>query len=183
MKEEIISTKVFNGKHLDMYVDTFFDKNHKVKEWERCSRKGNSNAVVIIAKHIELDKYILISEFRIPIKDREISFPSGLIEEGETVEDTVKREIKEETGLDLIEILEISPLVYSSAGMTNEGSYVVYANVNGEVSDKFLEPSEDIVPLLVSKEDIKKLIQDRNNKWSVKTWMFCNNLVNQNIFR
>ena len=38
--------------------------------------------------------------------------------------------------------------------MTDEGVVIAFINVDGEISNKFLEPSEDIVAFLASKEDI-----------------------------
>lgn len=174
---EVINTKVYNGKFLDMYVDTYIDDKGNIKEWERCSRKGKTNAVMIVAKHIKTNKYIMISEFRIPINAREIGFPAGLIEQGETIEETVKREIKEETGLDLVETITVSPLVYNTSGMTDEAVAIAFVNVDGEISDKFLEPSEDIVPFVVSKEEMAKLFMDSSIKWGAKAWLICNMLI------
>lgn len=178
MSTEIVSTKVYDGKFLDMYVDTYIDGN-KIKNWERCSRKGKTNAVMIVAKHIRTNKYVMISEFRIPINAREIGFPAGLIEPNETVEDTVKREIKEETGLDLVEIQTISPLVYNTSGMTDEGVYIAYVTVDGEISNQYMEENEDIIQMIVSKEEIKNLLDDKNNKWGAKAWIICNNIINE----
>ena len=102
----------------------------------------------------------MIQEFRVPIKDYEIGFPAGLIEENENIEDAIRRELKEESGLNLVSISEISPFTYSSSGMTDEAVAIAFVNVDGEVSDKFLEPSENIIPMLVSSDEINKLMMN-----------------------
>ena len=79
------SKKVYDGKFLDIFIDTY-EKDGKIINWERCSRKNKTNAVMIVAKHITKQKYVMISEFRIPINAREFGFPAGLIEEGESIE-------------------------------------------------------------------------------------------------
>ena len=174
---DIVTTKVYDGKFLDMYVDTFIDGD-KIRNWERCSRKNKTNAVMIVAKHINTNQYVMISEFRIPIKDREIGFPAGLIEPNESIEETVKREMKEETGLDVVEIKTISPLLYNTSGLTDEGCYIAYVNVDGNISNQYLEQNEDIYTLIVSKEDIKTMLANKNNKWGAKAWIICNNIIN-----
>lgn len=174
---EIISTKVYNGKFLDMFIDTYIDDKNNIKEWERCSRKNKTKAVMIVAKHLSTNKYVMISEFRIPINSREIGFPAGLIENNETIENAVKREIKEETGLDFVNTITVSPIVYNSSGMTDEGVCISFINVDGEISSKFLEPTEDIVPFLVSKEDIGKMLMDTSLKWGAKAWLICNTIT------
>ena len=173
------SSKLYAGKFLEVYLDKI-EKDNKTIFWERCSRKNKTNAVMIVARHISLNKYVMISEFRIPINDREIGFPAGLIDGNESAEETAKREIKEETGLDIVKITAVSPLVYNSSGMTDEGVYIVYADVDGQISQKFLEPTEDIIPMLVSKEEIKNLLANPTLKWGAKAWIICNNIATIN---
>ena len=182
MNSDIINTKVYGGRFLDIYIDTLI-KDNKAIEWERCSRKNNTKAVMIVPYHISKEKYLMIREFRIPIRNYEVGFPAGLIEENENIEDAIKRELKEETGLDLVSIKEISPFTYSSSGMTDEAVAIAFVDVAGEVSNKFLEPSEDIIPMLVSKNEIAKLIKQTDLKWGSKAWLICNSIVNPNIFR
>jgi 8-oxo-dGTP pyrophosphatase MutT (NUDIX family) len=50
------------------------------------------------------------------------NFPAGLIDPGETPEESAERELKEETGLDLVEITETMPLSYSAVGFSNESN-------------------------------------------------------------
>jgi ADP-ribose pyrophosphatase len=109
--------------------------------------------------------------------------PAGKRDPGETPLETGKRELKEETGMDLVSIKEISPFTYSSSGMTDEAVAIAFVDVDGEVSDKFLEPSEDIIPMLVSKNEIEKLMKQPDLKWGSKAWLICKDVINPNIFR
>ena len=94
-------------------------------------------------------------------------------EENENIEDAIRRELKEESGLNLVSISEISPFTYSSSGMTDEAVAIAFVNVDGEVSDKFLESSENIIPMLVSSDEINKLMKLPDLKWGSKTWLIC----------
>ena len=176
------SKLMYSGKFLEIYEDEH-DNGKKIVKWERCSRKNNTKAVMIIPYHISKEKYVMIQEYRVPIEGYEIGFPAGLIDGDESIENAIKREMKEETGLDLVYIKEISPFTYSSSGMTDEAVAIAFVDVDGEVSDKFLEPSEDIIPMLVSKNEIEKLMKQPDLKWGSKAWLICNNIVNPNIFR
>lgn len=182
MSSDIINTKVYSGRFLDIYIDTLI-KDNKVVEWERCSRKNKTNAVMIVAKHIQNDKYVLISEFRMPINCREIGFPAGLIDQNENIEDTIKREMKEETGLNVVDIMKISPCVYNSSGMSDEGVYIAYVLVDGEISQKFLQNNEDIETMLLDKNEIKSMLENKSLTWGAKAWLICDNIVTPNIFR
>lgn len=182
MNSEIITTKAYNGNHLDIFIDTYI-KGDKIINWERCSRKNKTNAVMIVAKHIQSNKIVMISEFRIPINAREIGFPAGLIDENENIEDTIKREMMEETGLNVINITKISPCVYNSSGMTDEGVHIAYVEVDGTISKKHLQNNEDIETFLVDKNEIEKMLENKDLVWGAKAWIICNNIVNPNIFR
>ena len=106
--------------------------------------KPTCNAVFIAALTLD-DQLIVTREYRPPIKDYEIAIPAGLIDEGETVEQAAKRELKEETGLDLLEVLHISPLLAASAGGTDECVKIVWCKASGTLSSEYLEVHEDIM--------------------------------------
>ena len=57
--------------------------------------------------------------------------------------------------------------------MTDEAVAIAFVNVDGEVSDKFLEPSENIIPMLVSSDEINKLMKLPDLKWGSKAWLIC----------
>ena len=167
---------MYSGKFLEIYEDEH-DNGKKLVKWERCSRKNNTKAIMIVPYHVSKEKYVMIQEYRVPIEGYEIGFPAGLIDGDESIENTIKREMKEETGLDVIKIKKISPFTYSSSGMTDEAVAIAFVDVDGEISDKFLEPSEDIIPMIISKDEIKKLLNLEDLKWGSKAWIICNNIV------
>ena len=67
----------------------YLDKNGDKKEWTFVQRQNDRKAVVIVALYGEkMDKIVVTKEFRVPINDYEWGLPAGLIDEGESIEDT-----------------------------------------------------------------------------------------------
>jgi len=126
-------------------------------------------------------KLVVIKEFRIPLKDYEYGLPAGLIEPDQTIKQTAIMELKQETGLDVHNfITEPSPIVYNSAGWTDEGCSIVYVEAIGTLSKEYQEDSEDIDPFLMSKEEIKKLMDDaraKKVKIGAKAWLVFENFI------
>ena len=122
---------------------------------------SNCDAVCIVPE-LPDGSYLMIKEFRYPINGVFAAFPAGLIDEGETIEETVDRELREETGYRLRTDVDtpVQPLVqpgYSSVGMTDESVLVVFAKVEkyGEASP---EPNELIEPFILPKDEIRAFI-------------------------
>lgn len=171
--------KLADTKYLKLYSADYVNKKGTLRNWTIASRKNiedlnnkffdngedKPDAVVIIAKHLEDEKLVLIRQFRVPINDYVIELPAGLVDEGENFIETVKRELKEETGLDLVKIDEerTNKKVYVSVGMTDESISLVYCTCSGNPSNENLEDDEDIEVILVSKEEAKELLKTEKN--------------------
>ncbi len=136
------------------------------------------DAVIIVATHVDEDKLVVIKQFRVPLNDYVYEIPAGLIDFGEDFETTVRRELKEETGLDLIQIDydKTKPKAYISTGMTDESAALVFCTCNGEVSKDFLEPDEDIEVMLLSRAEAKILITS-NEKIDIKAFLSIQNFI------
>jgi ADP-ribose pyrophosphatase len=173
---EIDSEMLFEGQFLNFFKNTCKQGNKEV-QWEYVSHPNNERSVIIVPYHVEKRAYVLTKEFRIPIKDYEIGFPSGTIEEGEEIENTIQRELKEETGLNLEKIERISPFVYTSSGLSDEANTIAFVNVSGEPSNKNLQPYEDITAFFVNIDEMSKLLISQDLKWGSTAWLVCNFMV------
>ncbi len=96
------------------------------------------DAVCIVPRTAD-NRLVLIKEFRYPVNSWCIAFPAGLIDPGETYEQAVERELREETGYalkrDTHGAAHVRPLAQpslSSAGMSEESIQVVYVHVENE---------------------------------------------------
>ncbi|MEP7007518.1 MAG: NUDIX hydrolase [Sphingomonas bacterium] len=116
----------------------------KQGSWEYVARARGIQAAVILA--IDEGDVILVEQHRVPLGQRCIELPAGLVgdeEEGESVELSAARELEEETGY---RPDHVEPLGYfhSSPGMVSEGFTLVRATGLTKVSDGGGVPGEDI---------------------------------------
>lgn len=177
-------------RFLNLYDAEYENKKGMTKHWMIASRKDydtlsvqyfhkgeeKTDAVVIVALHKESEKLVLIKQFRLPLNDYIYELPAGLIDPNETPETTLGRELKEETGLELVSLVKAQDKLYLSAGMTDESVCLMYCICTGEVSIDYLEADEDIEPFLVSREDAEKLLQS-GEKLDIKTYLLLQSFV------
>ena len=173
--------KITDCRHLNLYEISYINQNGIEKLWQIASRTDKPkcvtgqfdmpDAVVIVPFHKKKDKLVIIKEFRVSLGGYQYGFPAGLVDEGETIQQTCIRELKEETGLDVIRIKKISPPVYSSSGMTDESVSMVYVECDGTPSNKGNEGSEDITTIFLSPPEASELCKDSKIKLDVKTWL------------
>lgn len=185
-------TTLADTRYLKLYNAEYLNKNGECKNWSIASRKDldtlknnyfhgiedKIDAVIIVATHVDEDKLVVIKQFRVPLNDYVYEIPAGLIDFGEDFETTVRRELKEETGLDLILIDydKTKTKAYISTGMTDESAALVFCTCNGEISKEFLEPDEDIEVMLLSRVEAKILITS-NEKMDIKAFLSIQNFI------
>jgi len=169
-KIEIISTeKLTNNKWLNLFSRKYIDTRGEEKEWIFSSRKeyperdkDKVDAVIIVPMIINYDtkktNIVVTSEYRVTIDGYELGFPAGLIDEGEDIEAAAARELFEETGLEIDDIVSISPPIYSAIGMTDEKTVIVYAYCSGNIDTSKNEGSEDINAFTLDREEVSSLL-------------------------
>ncbi len=177
--------------HLNLFSMAYTDTEGSAKSWIFASRSREPSvaegkphapdAVVVVPFHIETEKLVVIREFRVPLGGYQYGFPAGLVDAGETVEAAAKRELKEETGLDLVTVTRKSPPVYSSSGMTDESVSMVYGQVRGEASTRLNEASEDIEVILLSRDQALELLEKGDTKFDVKSWILLSTFARNGI--
>lgn len=181
------SHKLTRQKWLNLFDIEYTDKNDCSKSWQMASRQSEPkcmtadfsvpDAVVIVPFHSERKKMVLTREYRIPLGDYEYGFPAGLVDNGESIEAAARRELKEETGLDVTRFLKISQPVYSSAGMTDESVAMVYVECAGQLSVEKNTDSEEIEVILASQPQARELIQNPKLKFDAKAWLVLSNFA------
>ena len=179
--------QIHKGKFLSYYVATYLNKDNKIKEYEFISRDPNLSidtfgknvpaGVGLVPFNKDKTKIVLQSEFRLATNHFIYNFPAGLIDKGETAEIAAKRELKEETGLDLVSIEAVLPPSYASPGTSDEEMKIVICTVEGEIRESCFA-DEEIQAKWFTKKEVKKLL-DEGAYMSVRTQMLLYMWVNE----
>lgn len=132
-------------------------------------------------------KLLLTYEFRYPVGQYLLSVPAGLIDKADLccedpLFETAKRELKEETNIDLGETDRyqvVNPLLFSTPGMTDESNALVSIVIGEEktlaLSQEHAEGTECFDGfVMLTKKDALRILQngkdDHGIFYSVYTW-------------
>ncbi len=157
--------KVKDGKYLKNYEITYLNKAGKEKKYEIVSRKelrdvsdiGRApSGISIVAFHD--GKLLLLREFRMSVNKTIFNLCAGMIEEGESIEECIRRELYEETGLSVKQIRTILPPSYAAVGISDTKTYIAIVDAEGEFSDHTSD-NEMIQAQFYTKEEVAKLLE------------------------
>ena len=154
---------LWSNEWLIMKNAKYIDKNGKLKDWQYVERTGNRKVVTIVCQN-NVGSILLIREVRIPINAIENSFPAGLVDEGENLEQAALMELKEETGYEA-KVLSIGSLNPKSAGLTSEEASLVYCITSDKMAGTTtLEETENIEPFWINPTEFFEYIKKLNTK-------------------
>jgi len=172
--------KLTDEKWLNLFAATFEHHGHTGR-WLFASRRaepqkgpGAGDAVVIVPvlrNPGEPPRLVMIKEFRAPVGARVWGLPAGLLEQGEPVEETVRREVREETGMEVVKFKRLTQPLYSSAGMSDEAAALAFVDVRSTPESlPKLEASEDIEVVLLDYAGVCRLCDDAGARIDAKAW-------------
>ena len=179
--------KIHTGKWISYYEISYENEEGKAKTYEIVSKKGThrnpeeltlSNlgkdyiAVAMVAFNEDMSKLLLSKEFRMGVSQYIYNFPAGLKESNETLFEAATRELKEETGLDVIgTIYQLEP-TFTCAPVTDDLVDFIIVKATGEIQDS-TNINEEIHSKWYSKQEIRSLIEDKSIKFASRTQAFC----------
>ena len=172
----ISKTDLHATSHIKLVDIVYENKNGKESHWASAERIGGRKSVFMAI--IVDDKLLVTKEYRVPIGDFEWSMPAGLIDGDEALELAAKRELKEETGLDLISVSSVSPFLYNTSGMTDESTAVLFGKASGNIAYDGLEESENIEAFLMNVDEVQELLNDSEKQFGAKAWLIFRQYVN-----
>ena len=173
--------KVHEGKFITRYDVDYVTAEGNPKTYEIISRNRNiqtlddlqnrkPNAVVMILTDESGELILVNREYRMAMAQWIYNFPAGLIDPGESAEESAKRELWEETGLRLMRIDDVLDNSYSAVGFSNERNVCVFGIAEGEFR-KSTSDAEEITPGWYTKEEIKQLL--RTEPFAARTQAYC----------
>lgn len=157
--------KVKDGRYLKNYELTYENKSGKEKKYEIVSRKDLSDAselgkhtsgVSIVAT--KDNKLLLLKEFRMGVNKVIYNLCAGMTEEQESIEDCIKRELYEETGLSVKKMGDILPPSFSAVAISDVKTYIAFAEVEGDFEDHSSD-NEQIEASFYSIDEVANLLR------------------------
>ncbi len=168
-------------KFLTLFAVSYLDRKGATRQWHMVSRSAppkciggdrtRPDAAIIVPYHRREDKLVVIKEFRVPVGDYQYGFPAGLLDPGETLETAAGRELREETGLELVRVFRHSPAIFSSAGLSDESIAMAFAEVDGTPSLRHTSDSEEIEVFLLDREEVRTLVQRDDIVFGARAWL------------
>lgn len=173
--------KKMDSRFIARYDITYETVDGQEKVYEMISRDHNItkfselhdrpvDAVVLIMHDETKQKILLNKEFRLAVGEWVYNFPAGLIDEGEVPQESAKRELKEETGLDLVRVTDTIGESYSAVGFSNEKNMCIVGVAQGEFmpSDSTVE---EIEAGWYTKQEVRELL--KTQRFAARTQAYC----------
>lgn len=173
--------KVKDGKYLKNYELTYLNKAGREKKYEIVSRSEipspealgkQVNGVSIVAFHE--DKMLLLREFRMGVNRFVYNLCAGMLNEGESLEECIQRELYEETGLSVKKIRSILPPSFAAVGFSDVKTQIAFVDAEGDFEDHSSE-NEQITADFYTKEEVRELLETEefSSRAQLAAYFFC----------
>ena len=174
--------KKVEGKFTALYNLIYENKVGSEKVYEMISYDKNmtmesniydrsANSVVLMVFNRDKTKILLNKEFRLAVNHIVYNTPAGLIDKGEDYIEAAKRELKEETGLDIIEIIKVLPPCFSAVGLSNDKNICIFCIADGNINSEKSGEDEEIEPIWVDKKEALSILEDSSGFIAARTQM------------
>ena len=100
---------------------------------------------------------------------------AGMLNGNETIEDCVRRELFEETGLRVKEIKKILPASYSAVAISDIMTNIVYVEAEGEISSEYASANEEISAAFYRADEIAAMLETEafSSRSQLAAYQFC----------
>lgn len=160
--------KVHSGAFINRYNLSYETRNGNEKIYEIVSHDkslcisnvpnvDNINAVIIVAVNNDFSKICINKEFRLSVNSHVFNLPAGMVDKNETIEVAANRELYEETGLKIKEILHVMQPAYSAIGVCNERTAIVFCIADECEFAPSQDETEEIEPVWLTENEAKEI--------------------------
>jgi ADP-ribose pyrophosphatase len=104
----------------------------------------------------EEGEVLMVRQYRHPLKETLIEIPGGFIDEKESPEVAMKRELLEETGYEFSSIIKVGKIA-ANPGVLDNYTYLFLAKGGKKVAEQKLDATEELVVEKISLAELKKL--------------------------
>jgi len=174
--------KVHEGKFratYDLYYET---EDGQPKTYEMITRDHNMqtlgdvhnphiDSVILIITDPSGERILVNHEYRMSMGRWVYNFPAGLIDPGETPEQSAERELREETGLTLLHVDDILGESYNAVGFSNEKSVCILGTADGTFQ-KSSSTLEEIDAHWYTREEIRSLLKTEPFAARTQAWLY-----------
>lgn len=173
--------KVRDGRYLKTYELIYENRAGREKRYEIVSHHeindiselGNKvSGVSIVALY--QGKLLLLREFRMGVGRFIYNLCAGMKEDGETLEDCIRRELYEETGLTLKKIHKQLHPAFAAVSISDILTQVVFVEAEGDIEDGNMSENEWIQAAFYTKEEVAKLLETEyfSTRAQMAAWFF-----------
>ena len=104
----------------------------------------------------EENEVLMVRQYRHPIKETLLEIPGGFIDEGETPEEAMRRELKEETGYEFTTVKNVGRIA-ANPGVLDNFTYLFLAQGGKKTSEQKLDQNEELQVEKISIPELKDL--------------------------
>lgn len=104
-------------------------------------------------------RVVMVKQYRHGIGEESIELPGGVVEESESIEEGVKRELLEETGYQF-EKLEYLGKISANPSTTNNLMHMFLATGGEKVAEQNLDEAEEVEVLYMTIDEVKQLMRE-----------------------
>lgn len=116
------SEKVYDSPYFKLTKDLVELPDGTQKEWTYWDSRDSA----MVLGMTEDEKLVMIQQYRYIVGDEIMEFPAGYNEEGESMEESAKREFEEETGYTCDGLIKLGAF-YETCGQLNRRNHIFFA--------------------------------------------------------